>query len=169
MSCKQILATLITVLAFIVVGSMATAADMPEQVSIDSMSEMFESVEFDHTMHTELGEDCSVCHHHATGTGTTDSRCVSCHANSDEVADVSCSACHVADPFSAENLSQQSEERYQFHIDRPGLKAAYHWSCLGCHEEMDGPTECVDCHSRTPKGDAFYHMNATGAAEEGGH
>ena len=169
MRSKQILATLITALAFIVVGSLATAADMPDQVSIDSMSEMFEGVEFDHTMHTELGEDCSVCHHHATGTGTADPRCVSCHANSDEVADVSCSACHVADPFSAENLSQQSEEIYQFHIDRPGLKAAYHWSCLGCHEEMDGPTECVDCHSRTPKGDAFYHMNATGSSDEGGH
>lgn len=169
MSCKQSLTILITVVACIVVGSVAMAADMPEQVTIDSMSEMFEGVEFDHTMHTELSEDCSVCHHHATGTGTVDSRCVSCHAKSDAVTDVRCSACHVATPFSAESLSQQSQDLYQFHIDRPGLKAAYHWNCLGCHAEMDGPMECVDCHSRTPKGDAFYHTNATDSSDEGGH
>ena len=169
MSCKQILATLITILAFLMGGSMATAAEMPDQVSINAMSEMFEGVEFDHAMHTELGEDCSVCHHHTTGTGTADARCVSCHANSEEVAAVGCSDCHVAAPFSAENLNLESQEIYQFHIDRPGLKAAYHWNCLGCHEEMDGPTECVDCHSRTPKGEAFYHMEATGASDTDEH
>ena len=166
---KQIFTGLIMTLAFIVVGSIGMAADMPEQVSIDSMSKMFEGVEFDHDMHTELGEDCSACHHHTTGSGTADERCVSCHANSEEVAFVGCSDCHVAVPFSAEQINQESLVLYQFHIDRPGLKAAYHWNCLGCHEEMDGPTGCVDCHARTPEGDAFYHQNAFGTSDAGGH
>ena len=169
MSCKQTFITLITTLAFIVVGSMAIAAEMPEQVTIDSMAALFEGVEFDHAMHTELGEDCSVCHHHTTGTGNADERCVSCHGNDGELAVVACRECHVADPFSAEQINQVSLEIYQFHIDKPGLKAAYHWSCLGCHEAEDGPTACQDCHARTPEGDAFYHKNATGPSETGGH
>lgn len=169
MSSKQMITTFITALAFIAVGSLAVAADMPEQVSLDSMVELFESAEFDHTMHTELGEDCSVCHHHTTGTGNADERCVSCHGNSPEVATVACRDCHVSDPFSAEQINQVSMEIYQFHIDRPGLKAAYHWNCLGCHEAMDGPTDCQDCHARTPKGDAFYHQNASGSSDSGGH
>ena len=169
MSLKQTAAILITTLAFIVTGSLAIAAEMPEQVTIDSMVELFEGGEFDHTMHTELGEDCSVCHHHTTGTGNADERCVSCHGNSPEVADVGCRDCHFADPFSAERINESSLEIYQFHIDRPGLKAAYHWNCLGCHEANDAPTACQDCHARTPKGDDFYHMNASGSSDTSGH
>lgn len=168
MSSKQILAILISALA-IIVGSTVMAADMPDQVTIDSMVEMFEGVEFDHTMHTELGEDCSVCHHHTTGTGNADERCVGCHGSSEAVSVVGCSDCHVVAPFSAEQINHESLEIYQFHIDRPGLKAAYHWNCLGCHEAMDGPTDCQDCHARTPKGDAFYHYDASGSADMSGH
>lgn len=167
MSAKLILTTLTMVLTFIAVGNLAQAADMPDQVSIDTMSVLFEGVEFDHAMHTELGEDCSACHHHATGTGTTDERCVSCHANSDEVASVGCRSCHASEPFSAEHINRKSEEIYKFHIDMPGLKAAYHWNCIGCHEEMDGPTGCQDCHARTPEGDAFYHSDASSASTSG--
>jgi len=171
MSAKQIFTTLMMTLAFVAMGSLSLAANMPEQVSLDTMVELFDGVEFDHAMHTELGEDCSACHHHTTGTGTTDKRCVRCHANSDEYQPVGCSACHLADPFSAENIKQKELDRYQFHIDKPGLKAAYHWNCVGCHEEMDGPTECQDCHARTPEGDAFYRVDATGSSksDKGGH
>ena len=167
MSAKQILTTLTMVLALIAVGSLTRAADMPEQVSINSMTVLFDGVEFDHAMHTDLGEDCSACHHHTTGTGTNDERCVSCHANSGEAASVACRDCHAAEPFSAEHINRKSQEIYQFHIDRPGLKAAYHWNCIGCHEKMDGPTGCQDCHARTPEGDAFYHAEATGSATSG--
>ncbi len=167
MSAKQILTTLMMALAFVATGSMAQAADMPDQVSIDTMVKLFDSVEFDHAMHTDLGEDCSVCHHHTTGTGTADKRCVRCHADSEEYVPVGCSSCHVADPFSAENIQQKELDLYQFHIDKPGLKAAYHWNCIGCHEEMDGPTDCQDCHARTPEGDAFYHIDATGSSTSG--
>jgi hypothetical protein len=171
MSAKQILTTLIMVLALVASGVLAQAADMPEQVSLDSMVELFDGVEFDHDMHADLGEDCSACHHHTTGTGTLDERCIRCHADSNEVATVGCRDCHDANPFSAENINKKSLDRYQFHIDMPGLKAAYHWNCIGCHEEMDGPTGCQDCHARTPEGEAFYHADATGssAADKAGH
>ena len=167
MSSKQLLTVLMMFLALTAMGGMSQAADEPEQVSLDSMAELFQGVEFDHSMHTDLGEDCSACHHHTTGTGTTDERCVSCHADSEEVSSVGCRDCHVAKPFSAEQINQELLDRYQFHIDQPGLKAAYHWNCIGCHEEMDGPTGCQDCHSRTPEGDAFYHSDASSASTSG--
>ena len=171
MSAKQILITLMIVLAFFATSSLLLAAEMPEQVSLDSMVALFDGVEFDHAMHTDLGEDCSACHHHTTGTGTIDERCVRCHADSNEVASVGCRECHLANPFSAENINKEALDRYQFHIDTPGLKAAYHWNCVGCHEEMDGPTDCQDCHARTPEGDAFYHHDAKdlSAAGTSGH
>ncbi|MGK2905202.1 MAG: cytochrome c3 family protein [Desulfuromonadales bacterium] len=167
MSAKQILTTMMMALALVATGGLAQAVDMPEQVSIDTLAELFEGVEFDHVMHTELGEDCSVCHHHATGTGTNDERCVSCHADSGEVASVACSACHVADPFSAEQINRKALNLYQYHVDMPGLKAAYHWNCISCHEEMDGPTGCQDCHTRTPEGDAFYRADAAASTTSG--
>ena len=83
MSAKQILTTLTMVMALLAVGRLTQATDMPEQVSLDTIAVLFDGVDFDHAMHTDLGEDCSACHHHTTGTGTTDERCVSCHANSD--------------------------------------------------------------------------------------
>jgi hypothetical protein len=171
MSVKQTLTTLMMTLACVALGNLAHAADMPDQVSLDSMVKLFDGVEFDHAMHIDLGEDCSVCHHHTTGTGTTDERCVSCHAESEAAATVSCRSCHVENPFSADHINLVSSNVYLFHIDKPGLKAAYHWNCVSCHEQMDGPTGCQDCHSRTPEGDAFYHEDATGSsvAETSGH
>jgi hypothetical protein len=171
MSAKQILTTLMTALAFVMAVTMAQAFDdTPDQVSIDIMAQYFDAVEFDHEMHTELGEDCSACHHHTTGTGTTDERCVRCHADSNEAATVSCRDCHLVAPFSAEQIHREAADVYQFHIDTPGLKAAYHWNCMGCHEKMDGPTDCQDCHARTAEGDAFYHADAQPSASHGsGH
>jgi len=163
MSAKQTLTTLIMALALITVGTIVAAADMPDQVSLDTMVKYFDGVEFDHAMHTDLGEDCSVCHHHTTGTGTTDERCISCHAESEEVANVSCRSCHVTEPFSADHINIVSSNVYLFHIDKPGLKAAYHWNCVSCHEQMDGPTGCQDCHARTPEGDALYREDVSGS------
>jgi len=163
MSAKLLVNILTAVLALVIGAGMTVAAEMPEQVSLDTMTQYFEAVEFDHALHTELGEDCSVCHHHTTGTGTADERCISCHATSEGVAAVNCSSCHVVDPFSAETINREAQNLYQFHIDTPGLKAAYHWNCLGCHEQMDGPTECQQCHARTTEGDAFYHADVSGS------
>lgn len=39
----------------------------------------------------------------------------------------------------------------------PSLKRAYHLNCVGCHQDMGGPTECTDCHERKalPEGPAL--------------
>ncbi|MEJ2471837.1 MAG: cytochrome c3 family protein [Desulfuromonadales bacterium] len=171
MNAKRLLVPVIAAgLLSLAVTASSAFDEIPEQVTIDPLSQYFGAVEFDHEMHTELGEDCSVCHHHTTGTGTSDERCVRCHADSPEVAVVGCSDCHVTSPYSAEQIHREAADVYQFHIDKPGLKAAYHWNCRGCHEAMDGPVGCEDCHALTPEGDAFYHKDAlTSTAEQGGH
>lgn len=143
------------------------AADEPDSVVLDSLSNLFEPVEFDHTMHTELGEDCSVCHHHTTGTGPENANCARCHTDSPESDVVACSKCHEADPFSAEVVKAKLENRLLYHNDKPGLKAVYHLNCVTCHQEMDGPTGCQDCHARTAVGDEFYHADAKGG--DSGH
>jgi hypothetical protein len=35
----------------------------PETVEIDALSRYYEPVEFDHQLHVDVAEDCSVCHH----------------------------------------------------------------------------------------------------------
>jgi len=165
MSAKQILTTLMMTLACMAAGHVAQADDLPDLVSLDTLVKYFDGVEFDHTMHTELGEDCSACHHHATGTGTTDDRCVRCHANSAAVAIVGCRDCHATESFSAEHINLVALDVYQYHIDKPGLKAAYHWNCVGCHEQMGGPTACQDCHAKTPAGDALYRADLSGSPQ----
>ena len=133
-----------------------SAMDTPETIEIDALAKYYEPVEFDHELHVGVAEDCSVCHHHTTGTGTTDLYCAKCHSNYEEMEMVSCADCHSAEPFSAEEIHRQSQKDL-FHVDMNGLKGAYHQNCLGCHQEMDGPTGCQDCHARTEAGDEFYH------------
>lgn len=144
-----------------------SAMDAPESITIDALAQYYEPVEFDHAMHVDVAEDCSVCHHHTTGTGTTDLYCGKCHGQFEELVKVSCADCHSAEPFSAESIHRQSQEDL-YHIDMNSLVGAYHQNCLGCHKEMDGPTGCQDCHSRTEAGDEFYHSGefAPSAAEQ---
>lgn len=135
----------------------AHAMEGPDTVSLDSLSELFAAVSFNHAMHVEVvTNDCSVCHHHTTGTKVTDERCARCHKNSGAANSVACRDCHNANPFSAENLQKTADAELLFHSGKPGLKGAYHRKCLGCHNEMGAPSECENCHKRTEKGDAFY-------------
>lgn len=132
------------------------AMDAPESVTIDVLVNYYEAVEFDHEMHVDVSEDCSVCHHHTTGTGTTDLYCARCHNDFEEQDLVSCQDCHAVEPFSAEVINRQSQQDI-YHVDLNGLMGAYHQNCLGCHQDVDGPTGCEDCHSRTEKGDDLFH------------
>ena len=134
----------------------AYAMEPPDSIKIDVLSNLFQGVEFNHQMHVDLAQDCSVCHHHTTGTGTVNPDCAKCHNTMEEQATVACGDCHLADPFSAAAL-QEKEAANRYHVDVYGLKGAYHRNCMGCHEKMDGPTGCQDCHARTDAGDAFYH------------
>jgi len=135
----------------------AHAMEGPETATLDTLTNLFEAVSFNHAMHVDVAaNDCSVCHHHTTGTKVTDERCARCHKNSGETSSVACRDCHPADPFSAEHLQKIADAPLLYHIDQPGLKGAYHRKCLGCHKEMGAPSECEACHKRTEKGDAFY-------------
>ena len=129
----------------------------PGQVRIDRLANLFDGVDFDHAAHVEIAGDCATCHHHTTGDGPGGERCGRCHAQSPKSANVACHACHETDPFTAAHLERKAGDRYQYHVDKPGLKAAYHWNCLGCHEDSGGPTGCEDCHGRNATGEAFYH------------
>lgn len=148
----------------------AFAMDAPESIRIDILAELYQGVDFDHQMHADVAEDCSVCHHHTTGTGSVDLYCVRCHDSFEEQATVACQSCHLADPFSAQALQVKAEQSH-FHVDVNGLKGAYHRSCMGCHEQMNGPTGCQDCHVRTEAGDAFFHSGkfAPQTAEQAQH
>lgn len=140
----------------------AGAADIPDTVVLDSLRNLYDPVEFDHMMHMELGEDCSVCHHHTTGTGPENDNCARCHADTPESEVVACGDCHEPKPFAAEVLKTKAEKRMLYHTDKPGLKAVYHLNCMGCHAAWGAPTGCQDCHARTPTGDDYYHADAKG-------
>lgn len=147
------------------------ASDAPDEVSIDAIAHYYDAVQFDHAMHVGIA-DCSACHHHTTGTGAANEFCAKCHTEKVDMDVVACRDCHAKDPFSAENI-RLNKESFVFHDDKPGLKAAYHLNCLGCHKEMDGPTGCQDCHARNDEGDKFFDAGAyapePGAGEGHGH
>jgi len=94
---------------------------------------------------------CVQCHHHTTGGEVTDPNCLRCHAKSGEANTVSCQECHSSDRFSKEDLSKRDNPSL-YHIDKPGLKGAYHLNCVGCHQQTGGPTGCQDCHTMTEAG-----------------
>ena len=121
------------------------------------MVQLYEKVDFNHSKHVTVVKDCAECHHHTTGTLIEDPNCVRCHQNSGATAVVSCKGCHKAQPFSAEALREKGKNTKTYHIDKVGLKAAYHQSCMGCHAKAGGPTGCQDCHVRKKTGDAFYN------------
>jgi len=150
---------LLLLLLSLLLSMNAYAMDAPESVTIDALAKYYEPVEFDHEMHVDVSEDCSVCHHHTTGTGTTDIYCSKCHSDYKELVQVACQDCHSAEPFSAEEINRQSQQDL-FHVDMNGLVGAYHQNCLGCHQDVDGPTGCEDCHARTEAGDEFYHSGS---------
>jgi len=113
--------------------------DIPENINIGELFYQYEPVEFPHRkiinklvdnikenklanyFHTEKGTICQACHHNSPQ-AKKPPRCVTCHGK----------------PFDEENLF------------RPGLKAAYHQQCIGCHTvmEIEKPraTGCTDCH-----------------------
>lgn len=131
------------------------ADDAPDSVTIDTMSKLYGPVEFDHAMHVEYAS-CQECHHHTTGEIVADPNCARCHHNHDENETVTCSDCHVADRYNTEYLKTLEDPKL-FHIDKPGLKGAYHLNCIGCHEITSGPTGCQECHTMTDAGEKMFN------------
>ncbi|MEG1609765.1 MAG: cytochrome c3 family protein [Bilophila sp.] len=119
-------------------------ADMPETVTIGSLSKEFEPSVMPHrkiyealqkgigtngmaaAFHTSPTATCAACHHHSPKDSlASPPKCGSCHAvQADKLA--------VAD-------------------NRPSLKAAYHQQCMACHDQMriekPAATDCAGCHA----------------------
>lgn len=141
--------------------------EAPEQLVLDRLGKLYGPVHFDHQLHADYAA-CVECHHHTTGAPPSDPHCLNCHDGTQEFSDVSCSSCHAADPYAETDRKSTPEVRY--HLDIPGLKGAYHLSCLGCHQAVGaGPTECADCHQLTPEGEAFYRTGLDSSAQSDRH
>ncbi len=150
-------------------GSAMDAADAPETVEINSLAKLYSGVNFNHAMHTEIAT-CVECHHHTTGGEVSDPNCIRCHANSGEASTVTCKDCHSADRFSKDDLKTLDNPQL-YHIDKPGLKSAYHLNCVGCHQKTGGPTGCQDCHTMTEAGEKMFQTgkHAPTGNPGGGH
>ena len=109
--------------------------DFPETVVIESLVEKYEASKLPHAkivakldeyvrqsslagrFHADTETLCSGCHHRSP-VGTRPPPCRACHAEAGDLAH-----------------------------DRPGLKAAYHRQCVGCHIAMKIEKQgCTDCH-----------------------
>lgn len=127
----------------------------PDEVEIDVLANLYEGVTFNHELHVMMTEGCAVCHHHTTGTPVINSYCAKCHTNEEPMQIVSCQDCHSKEPITAGSVREVKPD-YLYHDDKPDLKAAYHLSCLGCHQEVGAPVGCQDCHARTETGDKLF-------------
>jgi hypothetical protein len=131
--------------------------DAPETVTIDALANLYQPVEFSHKRHSKLAP-CKDCHHHTTGHQDMDPNCVRCHAHSPETATVSCKQCHTSRQFYPEQVAA-AENPNLYHIDKPGLKGAYHLNCVPCHVAKNAPSHCEGCHALTDAGRRFFHLS----------
>jgi hypothetical protein len=135
----------------------AQAETLPDKISIEGLKDLYGPVTFGHAQHIAREKDCAVCHHHTNGAPASKEECLRCHRGGHEVKSMGCKSCHEKQPFSAEQVNGRFKNSLLFHQDKPGLKASYHLSCLGCHKTKGaGPVACIDCHVLTSSGEAFY-------------
>ncbi len=140
----------ITICSYVVGEQLFTDQNskVPELVLLDSLSNLYEGVSFDHALHDSYAS-CAECHHHVAGRPSADPYCSGCHRSGSVGSAVSCKSCHLTDRFS-EDLLSASRNQSRYHIDIIGLVGAYHLNCLGCHLSLTaGPTGCLDCHQST--------------------
>ncbi len=170
---RKCLTQIMALAGFLLLPALPSGAEgiPPQTVEIASLAEYYEGVAFDHAMHIDLAEDCSTCHHQTTGTPMQDKNCGRCHNNVKPSTVTACHKCHSPEPFSADTLRAKELDVNLYHRDKPGLKAAYHQNCLGCHAEVGGPTGCQDCHQRNDAGDALFRAgaHAPSASAAAGH
>ena len=158
---------MIVALFFLAAPAFGAGNEPPASVLIDSLSHLYNGVDFDHELHLGVTDDCSACHHHRFGKGVKEERCAKCHSDSQGTFSAKCSACHVKEPFTVQHITKMEADPHRYHIDITGLKGAYHLRCLNCHVETDAPTECVDCHERTDAGDRFYLSGEYAPSDDG--
>jgi len=149
------------------------ADNLPDRISIESLKDLYSPVLFEHAQHITRERDCAVCHHHTNGAPASQDKCLRCHRGGHEIKSMGCRSCHEKEPFSAEQVNGKFKNNLSFHQDKPGLKAAYHLGCIGCHQKKGGPVSCSACHALTSSGDAFYRSGKyapdPGKAGKAGH
>ena len=116
-----------------------TDDDIPEKVVIKALTDKYGSVEFPHrkivqALEKNIKDSKLASYFH----GRLETICQGCHHNSPAIKKPpSCGNCH-GKPFDEKDPH------------KPGLTAAYHRQCLGCHSEMgiEKPqsTDCEGCH-----------------------
>ncbi len=109
----------------------------PSTVILNELENVYAPVLFDHESHARMVRfdgGCETCHHFTP-------------PNTEHPA---CKDCHPPD-IPHEDIAQ------------PGLKGAYHRSCMSCHREWDNDTACEICHARerdgmeSPRAEAHQH------------
>ena len=179
---KMLYGDIVFALAAVLSNPAQSADEPPESVAIGSITNLYSTVIFDHLLHVDMA-DCSVCHHHTTGTKIIDQNCTRCHTaggkqdaavfNSGRPYTISCRDCHEKDRFASFYLKKLENPKL-YHIDKPGLKGAYHLSCVGCHMETEGPIGCQECHTMTKAGEKLFNTGSfkpknSQAAKSHGH
>jgi len=116
----------------------------PSVATLDSLSDKYEPVIFDHAKHTGLAANCGACHHqHANFSSLPCKECHSLNASAFKTSAVSnftsCKNCHGT--YDRDNPRM------------PGLKTAYHQQCFQCHKGMgevgESPAGCTNmCHGK---------------------
>ena len=112
---------------------------IPAEVQIKLLSDQYEAVKFPHgkiidrLMSNMQANKLAGYFHSQPGT-----MCQGCHHNSPATAKpAKCASCHM--------ISLEHKDLY-----RPGLMAAYHRQCMGCHKQMgiERPSnvDCTGCH-----------------------
>lgn len=157
---KAVLAAAVLLLAgtLTVPGLAMDQSDAPETVTIDTLSNLYQPVEFSHKRHSQLAR-CKDCHHHTTGHQDMDPNCIRCHAHSPASSTVSCKDCHSQKQFYPEQVTAGDNPNL-YHIDKPGLKGAYHLNCVPCHVAKNAPSHCEGCHALTDAGKRFFHLKS---------
>jgi predicted CXXCH cytochrome family protein len=109
-------------------GETSAGGNLPKDLTLGSLSKVYEPVPFNHSGHVSAAGGCADCHHqHGSVQVQT---CVECHRidpsvfkkNVDTAKFKPCGECHAPS-------------------DRPGrigLKTAYHQACFKCHKEDVG-------------------------------
>ena len=143
---NSVLILLMATLCMVFAGSLyaGNPVKAPSITMLDSLSDKFEAVRFDHAKHIGLAGNCGTCHHQHSNFSTLP--CKECHSLSPDVfrksvvnSFMACKNCHGAyDPSNPK---------------MPGLKTAYHEQCFGCHKGMgevgEGPAGCTNmCHGK---------------------
>lgn len=164
---KPVLSTVVLLIGLVAPWTMLAmeAEDAPEEVILDRLQSLFQPVVFDHLLHLDLAS-CADCHHHTTGGEAATENCSRCHRGGEEAEGVACIDCHPVDRFHSSYL-QSLQDPLLYHIDKPGLKGAYHLGCLGCHLQSDGPVGCRDCHSINAEGRKLYRSASEAAVPAG--